>query len=538
MRMRALSTARLLSFALLGGLSVAAGPAAASGEIPTASASAGAAPSLPPAALPELPHLQPITYPEPDPGALQDLDRLLERLTAEDERTRTNARAAVTEATPAFVPAIRHRVEEIRASLDRDAAPRMLEDARKAGRKALRDKDRKGDRDAPKPPKKDAKDKAHGDDAEDGDWLEFMLARPHPKDKVWQDLVRLLGMERMLTAIGTTPAVRELIALHGYFGDLLRVDLQRQIARLRDKAVPALLEARQSDAKVIQRWAGKELDALGRAIPGETVASNDTQILADVLRAYGRTRDVDAARVVLSFCNSDRIQLREAAREAVAAIGEPGLWQLRDQYLGLTGSKPLKDWAWDRIARELFGMYDRGRLAELYKLMDEGLGAAGAGKLEEATSAFDKVLARAPLFERRKEMVAAYVGRARALEGDAQEEALAMFRKALRLDPKGDEAKGIESEIAYLDGVLTALQGAPDRWLLSKAIELDPGNERARRALGSLGERTAARQTHLTRYGAAVAVGLAGLVAMLLLARLRPRDKGASEPPAQPKAPS
>jgi tetratricopeptide (TPR) repeat protein len=257
-----------------------------------------------------------------------------------------------------------------------------------------------------------------------------------------------------------------------------------------------------------------------------------------VLRAYGRTRDVDAARVVLSFCNSDRIQLREAAREAVAAIGEPGLWQLRDQYLGLTGNKPPKDWAWDRIARELFGMYDRGRLAELYKLMDEGLTAAAAGKLEEATSAFDKVLARAPLFERRKEMVAAYVGRAQALEGDAQEEALAMFRKALRLDPKGAEAKGIESEIAYLDGVLMAEQGAPDRWLLSKAIELDPGNERARRALGSLGERAAERQTHLTRYGAAAAVGLAGLVAMLLLARLRPRDKADREPPAQPKAPS
>ncbi len=37
--------------------------------------------------------------------------------------------------------------------------------------------------------------------------------------------------------------------------------------------------------------------------------------------------------------------------------------------------------------------------------MDEGVAAASASKLAEATDAFDKVLARAPLFERRKEMV-------------------------------------------------------------------------------------------------------------------------------------
>src|SRR5258706_4128794 len=153
----------------------------------------------------------------------------------------------------------------------------------------------------------------------------------------------------------------------------------RQIGRLKDRAVPALLEARQHDAKLIQRWATKELDALGRAIPGETVASNDTQVLADVLRAYGRTRDVDAVRVVLSFANSERVQLREAARESISAIGEPGVWQLRDQYLGLTGNKPPRDWAWDRIARELFALYDRARLTEVYTLMDEGLAAAKGG---------------------------------------------------------------------------------------------------------------------------------------------------------------
>jgi tetratricopeptide (TPR) repeat protein len=553
----------------VGALALAPQTLWAAGELtPAASSSAPAS-----GPLPELPRLAPITYPEPDPGALQDLDRLLERLTADDERTRSNARAALTEASaPSMIAAIRARVQDIRGSLDREAAPKMLEDARKAGRKSLKEKgeaakkgagkssDKGGDKsaekdkpsakdasksaeksseksaekgkaaskEAPKAAEKKAKD---GDDSGEGDWLDFMLDAPRPKDKTWRAVVRLLAMERMLAAIGTTPAVRELIALHAYFGEMLRIDLQRHIAKLRDKAVPALIEARQHDAKIVQRWANKQLDLLGRAIPGEAVATNDTQILADVLRAYGRTRDVDAVRVILSFCNSDRIQLREASREAIAAIGEPGIWQLRDVYLNLTGSKPPREYTWDRIARELFATYDRARLAEVYKLMDQGVAFAGEGKLAEATEAFDKVLARSPLFERRKEMVKTYVDRSAQLGSEKREEALAMLRKALRLDPKGEGAKKIEAEIAYLEGVILIEQGSADRFLLTRALELDPGHDRARRALASLEEKAVPRQSNLHRYAAAAGVGLAALIAMILLAR-RPRRPGGGSTPS------
>lgn len=491
----------------------------AAGEPPGASASAAATPM--PTVLPDLPRLAPITSPEPDPAAIKELDRLLELLTTEDERSRNNARTAVGEVTPSIVPAIRHRVMDIRSHLDREAGPRVLEAARKAGRKTLKGKG------------KDAKKEAKKDDEDsEGDWLDFLLASPHPKDKDWQDMVRLTAMERMLTAVGTTPAVRELIAFHAYFGEMFRIDLQRQIAKLRDKAVPALIEARQHDAKIVQRWANKELDALGRAIPGEAVASSDTQILADVLRAYGRTRDVDAVRVILSFANSDRVQLREASREAVAAIGDPGIWQLRDQYLSLTGNKAPKDWAWDRIARELFALYDRARLAEVYKLMDEGNEALSHGKLLEATAAFDKVLARSPLFERRKEMVKAYFTRASDLEGSDKEAALVMMRKALRLDPKGEMAKTIEAEVAYLEGAIAVDHGAPDKTAFQRALDLDPKHERARKALASLEDQVVERQSQLPRYGAAGGIGVVALIAMILLARRKPQP--APKPAAQP----
>jgi tetratricopeptide (TPR) repeat protein len=528
-------SARLLS-SLLFALALLFAPAWVGAQLPTAGASGALAPA---ASLPELPRLQPITFPEPDPTALKELERLLERLGSEDERARTDARSAIGEVGPSIVPAVRHRVRDVQASIDREAAARVLEAARKVGRKA-----RKGKEDGkPAEGKGDKKGKVRKDDeGDDGDWLDFLLANPHPGDKSWQDLVRIYGMTRMLATVGTTPAVREMVQLYAHFGDLVRIDLQRQIAKLRDKAVPALIEARQHDAKVVERWANKELDVLGRAIPGEAVASNDTQILADVLRAYGRTRDVDAARVILSFCNSDRVQLRDAARESLAAIGEAGVWQIRDQYLGLTGEKPPRAWTWDRLARELFALYDRQRLAEIHKLMDEGAAAAGAGDVAAAVDAFDKVLARAPLFERRREMAAAYIARAGQLEDGHRDEAMAMMRKALRLDPQGERARNVEARIACLEGELSVEQGAPDRTAFERALTLDAASECARRGLASLEEKAIERQSYVKRYVGAAAVGVAALIAMLVLARRRPRasapapvtTEGAAPPPTPP----
>ncbi|WP_437657222.1 hypothetical protein [Sorangium sp. So ce1182] len=521
--------------------------------------------------LPELPRLAPITRPEPDITAVRELDRVLDQITSQDARSRESARASLDEPIPGIVDAVRARVQDIRGSLDRDAAPRVLAEARREARKALKagkgddardskkkgadakdTKDTKADKGAKKGAadakkgagdarkdtagaKKDAGDakkdaradqgaKKGADDDKDeteGDWLDFILAVPRPRDSAWRDVVKLLAMERMLVAAGTTPAVRELIALHAYFGELLRIDLQRHIAKLRDKAVPALIEARQHDAKIVQRWANKQLDLLGRAIPGEAIATNDTQILADVLRAYGRVRDVDAMRAVLSFCNSDRARVRDAAREAISAIGEPGIWQLRDAYLNLTGEKPPREWSWDRVARELFATYDRARLAEVYKLMDEGVAAAGASKLAEATNAFDKVLARAPLFERRKEMVGAYVERAKALAADKREDALAMLRKALRLDPAGEQARKIEAEIAYVEGALLIERGTPDKFVLERALELDPAHTGAKAALASLGDKVGERKDQTNRHIAAGAVGLVAMLAMFFIARRR-----------------
>jgi tetratricopeptide (TPR) repeat protein len=161
--------------------------------------------------------------------------------------------------------------------------------------------------------------------------------------------------------------------------------------------------------------------------------------------------------------------------------------------------------------------------------------AAAAGKVEEAVAAFDKVLARSPLFERRREMAPSYVERAKALEDKQREEALAMMRKALRLDPKGEKSKMIEAEIAYLEGEVSVAQGMPDKTAFERALALDPGHERARKALAALEDKAIERQTSYQRYAAAGGIGLVALLAMILLGWRRPKPPSAPTKPEPPK---
>ncbi len=474
-------------------------------------ATSAAAPELP---LAELPTLPPIEHPAPKPTAVQSLDARLDQLlstrVAHPVEPHVDFAFLTVDLDDDIVPAIAQRLAELRKSLDGSAASALLERARKEGSKALH--------------------KAKKADTE-GDWLQFVLAL-HQENEAWKNLAQIYALLRMLEAVGTTNAARELIACYGYFGELVRIDLQRATLRLKDKAVPALIEARENDAKKVRDWARRELDTIGRAIPGEAVSTTDPNVLADVLLAYGRVRDVDAARVVLSFVASDRVQLRNAARASVVAIGEPAMWHLKDAYENVTGEKPPRAWDFKRLAQELFRLHDRSRLAAVYELWERGAAAAKKGDAAAAVAAFDQLLARAPLFERRTEMAPSYVAAARELEKAGKpEDALVALRKALRLDPEGADHAKIESRVAYLEGKTLADRGTPDPFILKRAIELDPDNTDARELLASFEERALVRQEKTKRYAAAAAVAIAALLAMVwLLRRRRPAAK-ASPPP-------
>jgi hypothetical protein len=324
--------------------------------------------------------------PPPDAASVAEIDAWLARLTGADVAARAAALSAIESAAPVTVPAISKKLAELKKTADREAMSAILAKGRQ------------------------------GTGKNDADWLDRAMAIPRPQDAAWRDVVALLALSRMLVHIESAAAGREIVGIYGSFGDLLRVDLERQIARLGEHAVAPLIDARHSESRAVRAWAGKELDVLGKTVPGEAVQTTDNQVLADVLRAYGRAKDPDAARVVISFANSDRLQVRDAAREAVALLGDNGLWQLRESYESVTGKKPPEDWGWERTASELFAQYDKSRLAHVHELLDEGLALEKAGRLDEMAKAFDRALARAPTLERRAEMVGGYLALAKSLE--------------------------------------------------------------------------------------------------------------------------
>jgi tetratricopeptide (TPR) repeat protein len=481
----------------------------------------------------------PTALPAPEQASLAELDEQLTRLSGQTDSARREVMSDLADADATLLPALSAKLAALRKSADREGMGKLLEKARKKLKSAPGDEEA-ADK-APDKRKTDSDDAAKPASACDhnltdpsgNDWLAAVLALGDTDKPGYKDLVSVLALQRASVCIGTTAAARELVAVYTYFGDLFRLDVQRQLERMGDRAVPALIEARYHDSRMVRTWAERRLDLLGRVIPGEAVRTSDNQVLADILRAYGRAREVEAVRVIVTYANSDRIQVREAAREAIGQIGEPARWQLREAYENLTGRKAESGWDWKRVAVELFAAYDRARLSEVYRMADEGFGHYKAGKLIDAIASFDRVLARSPSFERRAEMVPAYLDQARAVRDDDALAARAALRRAELLDPAGPHIKAVQSEQALLDAEELATRGVVDLTLLTRAVELDPSNARARAALERAQHDVDTRQAVWRRYAAAVAIGVLALASMLFIALAPRRKKSAAGSPGQ-----
>ena len=461
--------------------------------------------------LPPLPEVPKLELPQPKQGELDDLDLLLGHFRSKDPHTRETAVREILEVPRKMVPAINQRLNAIADKADRDAMKKTLQSIRKKARSDVREQMKaEGKRGRVKTP----------------DYLDMLVKYAHPDDKAWKDLVAVIAMSRMLVQIGSVQAVRVLIDVYVRFGEFLRVDTQLGLEKLGDKAVAALVETHRHPAEKIARWADRQLDMLGKAIPSETVQTEDQQVLADVLRAYGRVRDPDAARIVISFANSERSQVREAARQSVALMGEVGAWQLRDTYENIIGKKPPREWTWERTARELFGEFDRMRLAQVYKLYDEGLSAHENGQLEAARAAFDKVLARSPMFEHRAKMAPGYFDYAKKIAEEQPDLALDALHRADRITDDDALRKRIQSLSLTLEAMKLQEKGVADQVLVRRAIDLDGDNTLARDVLGRMERGELAKKSEMNRYGAAGAIGAIALFAIAFIALFRRGKRG------------
>jgi hypothetical protein len=425
-----------------------------------------------------------------------DLEKMLAPLTQSDDlEARRGAAKAVADLGPDAVTAITKELAELRKTQSAGVFAIM---------KSVRE--------------------AHGGKLpEGGDLLEelFKLKKgdaPGYKTAVWT-----VALLRGLAHIGTTPAARQLVAVAQDHQAQLRPEVGRLVKQLGERAVPALIEARKAETSDQRHWAALQLEGLGKRLPGDAVQTKNNQILSDVLRAYGTIHDMDALPVILSFVNSDRAQVRKEAREAVAAFGQDAIWKLREAYSNLTGKTAPDGWSAEQVRTELWAAFDRFRLDEVYKLLEQGRALEQNGKLEEATSAYDRVLARQPMLDRRGEMVSGYVAYAQSLEDKEPEKALALFRKAERLDPEGPRKAQIQAEIAYLEGMSLVARGVAEAEPFRRALELDPGHAKARVELDRLENAKEERKGRTQRFvaaGVVLAVAIAGI--LLFGGRKRP----------------
>lgn len=483
-----LRSARVLAPAALA-LSVATTSRGAPEEKETRASAPDRPTEMPLSVLPEPPK---VDLKSPRPRAMEAIDALLARVAGTEDAGRETAVAELTEAKPDWVSGLSRRIDTIVERADKEKMRALLETERKKNARS-----------------------------DESDYLGFMVKAPNPSSQTWRDLVQILAIGKMLSAIGSAEAMREVVRIYARYGEFLRVETQRNLDRLGDRAIAGYLEATLHQAPKISGWAKKQLELAKRDTPSSAVRTEDPAALALILIALGRTRDPECARVLISFAGTERSQIRLAARQGIALLGEVAAWQLRDAYQDTTGRTVPREWTWKRTARELFTELDRMRLAKVFERFEAGRKKESEGALEEMGRLYDEVLTESPLFEEREKMVPGYWALARALEDAAPERAALALRRIERLSSEESERARAESLRHVLEARRLAGEGVVDQGLVDKAIALDPESEAAREALGGgpLASESPATRYLLAALAVAVALGFGGYVGLQALRR-------------------
>lgn len=320
-----------------------------------------------------------------------------------------------------------------------------------------------------------------------------------------------IALATALGAIKTPDSGRALVAFGLSHNRIFRLATIRVAKnQLKLYVVPALIELRRptEDTRLYIR---QVREAVRCVTPGQSVQTRDNALLAEILRAWGSVRQQDAMVVITSYVNSDRVQVREAARWAIAQFGRDAINTLRNVYETFVGEDPNPLWGWERVSRELYAAYDRRKSDEVRAALDAGLAAAREGRNDVMLERFEWVLARHPLFERRGEMVEPLFRYARSLERSDVARAAVLYRMALRVDPEGPKAAQIRGAILFLEAERALARGVADPELYRAAVLADPNHARARAQFDAVAQVEVLRSRRRRR-----AVGAFGLLAVAL----------------------
>jgi hypothetical protein len=447
---------------------------------------------------------------------LKQLDRVLADLSSADSSLISKALEAIDGANDVLIPAAAERLRRVAEHSDKTAMKLKLADL------------------LPKPARKVQPDEpgTEADHEPPLEYLDLLLAKPEPSDENWRNLVSVAALARLFTATASPSTVRQahswgqaveasrqLIQIYVRFGEFLRVDTQRRLAKLRLNAAAALIETSRHPAPKVAKWASQQLRNLSLNRPSQLVQQAQGPVLADVLRAYGFTRDPDLASLLVSFAGSSQVVVRRGAREGIAAMGEVAHWPLRDAFERLAGKRPSREWSWERCAREVFRELDRTRLYDVLLAYGAGLQARDRGDLDEMRRHYDEVLSKDPDFENAEQLAAGYFEYAHAKADKSATAALETLRRARRLTQSEDTRRRVDSLLYAIEAEQLLARGIADQVLAKRAVELDPTNERATGLLAQLTSTHAETPSPLRRFAAAGVVSMIAAAAALFLVR-------------------
>ncbi len=354
--------------------------------------------------------------------------------------------------------------------------------------------------------------------SDDFDLVAGLVALPSADPAAYKALLGTACILQALAKDGRKDAVSRMILVAPDHGNMLRFEVQRRMKALGEKAIAPLILARAD--KRVRGFAWSTLDAMNKKIPGDAVQTKSTEVLSAVLSAYGATKDMDALGVVMSFMSSERDEVRSASREALLAYGDLALPKLRETYQSVMNAPAPNDWNAERIARALFGVIDKQRLAEVDALVDDGIAKDASGDFASAVRSFDKVLARMPFHARRALMAPAYAKLGESLADSDRVAARAAMRKAIDLDPKGTHANECLATLSVMDGEDLLARGIEDRAPFERALSIDPANAKARAALERIDAKSREGEDRARKWTWAAYAGGAFIVLLVLFARI------------------
>ena len=261
----------------------------------------------------------------------------------------------------------------------------------------------------------------------------------------------------------------------------------------------------------------------------------DPHLAAAVVRAYTDPLDYPAMPVLVRMVGADKLEVRQAARDAVARFGKNAIWQLRELYEEVSGKAVDRGWEAERVASELYLALDRDERQLAEGLLARGMSLFVAGDLKQMQQVYDALLARFPQFEQRKKMAAGYAALGDdLLARDELDAARDAYARALRLSPEADDATRLRAKLAFTRAEVALTDGVVDLHGYDQALARDPDLRAARIARDRLSGALAQQVRRQKRFAAAGAIALL-LAALAVL--LRGRREHETEPDAQSASP-